>query len=350
MELAKEFEAASRSFDRAFPGGGITAHYLIGGRPVRVRTAGPLLAEEIDLPLRHLRSSADVPPMLTIDLWSEDETGVPALLGDLDPLDNPYGQFTMSDDRRFLGHQRANGALWYDRPASRIVGSTHGLARRALDERARPFHRLLAVWLWDAGIQFVHAGLVAREDASTGGLQGVLFVGKGGSGKTTSSIACFQGGLTYLGDDFIGLERTGDNFAGHGLYGSCLVNVDHIKRFPALHAVSLKPHNDHEDKAVVYMAPIADARLAASVPIAAIVLPKIVDRPDTVFRPATRGQALLTMAPSSIMSLPMMVDGAMDRLAALVETVPAFWLELGRDVGQIPGTVNGLFDSLESGR
>ena len=217
----------------------------------------------------------------------------------------------------------------------------------ALDERARPFHRFLSVWLGDEGVQFVHAGLVARRDRA-GGLKGVLFVGRGGSGKTTSSIAYFRGGLVYLGDDFVGLEQMGAGFVGHSLYGSCLVNIQHIRRFPDLEAASLAPRLSHEEKAVVYLAPLDHARLADQVTIAAVVLPKVVDRRDTIYRPATRGQSLLTMAPSSIMSLPVMSHDPMDRLAGLVGAVPSFWLELGHDVNDIPVTVNALFDELDA--
>jgi hypothetical protein len=345
-ELSTDFRSAADAFETAYADRGASNDYLVAGRPVRIRVAGAALAEEVDLPLRHLRIPGDAAPAMTIDLWNQEETGVPAVLGDQERLSGPYGHFSMSDDGRYLGEQRVYGALWYDRDTSRVVGSVEGLGRRALDERARPFHRIFSIWLWDGGIQFVHSGLVARPDPVTGALTGVLFVGAGGSGKTTSSIACFQSGLVYLGDDFIGLEQTGAGFAGHGLYGSCLVNVDHIRRFPALDARSLKPRNDYEDKSLVYLAPIDAGRLASRVPIAAVVMPKVVDRPDTVFRRATKGQALLSLAPSSIMSLPMVTYGAMDRLAGLIDAVPAYWLELGRDVNAIPGAVNSLFDTL----
>ncbi|MGE0666721.1 MAG: hypothetical protein AB7O49_09195 [Sphingomonadales bacterium] len=350
--IAAEYGAASDGFAAAFARAGTTRYYRLAGKPVRIRVAGPSLAEEIDLPLRHLRLESALPPTdiaLSIDMWNAEETGVAAVPADGEDLESPFGLFFASDDRRYLGIRRESGSLWQDCAENRIVGCSIDLASRAIDERARPFHRLLAVWLGNQGIQFVHAGLVARRDPQ-GTLKGILFVGRGGSGKTTSSIACFRGGLIYLGDDFIGLERAGDGFLGHSLFGSCLVNVDHIRRFPDLSARSLAPRLDHEQKAVIYMAPIDGALLADKVTIAAVVMPKVVDRPDTVYRPATKGQALLTLAPSSVMSLPIMMDDPMDRLADLVGAVPSFWLELGRDVDQIAGTVNRLFDELDARR
>ena len=349
MDIAPLFDAASAAFDIAFGHQGKTLHYLLGGRPVRVRIAGPALAEEVDLPLSHLRGGSDMRPEMTIDLWSEEETGVAAILGA--PLEEirPFGHFTISDDRRYLGEQRPSGAIWYDRECNRVIGSAIGLARRALDERARPFHRMFCLWLSDHGIQFVHSGLIGRRGAD-GLMRGVLFVGLGGSGKTTSSISCFRAGLSYLGDDAVGLEQTDSGFVGHSLYGSCLVNVDHIRRFPDLESRSLPPRNDFEQKAVVYLTPIDPERMVARVPIAAVVLPKIINQPDTIFRPASKGQALLSMAPSSIMSLPIVNYDAMERVAGLIDSVPSYWLELGRDVSAIPGAVNALFDTLEAAK
>jgi len=348
MDFASTFRAASERFDMAFARSGLTAHYSVGGHPVRVRVAGMALAEEVDLPLRHLRTTPGAEPEMTVDLWDEGETGIEAVMGA--PLDEirPFGNFTISDDRRYLGEQRPSGALWYDRQTNRVVGSVKHMARRMLDERARPFHRFLALWLGEHGIQFVHSGLIARRSRD-GTMKGVLFVGVSGSGKTTSSISCFRSGLSYLGDDAVGLEETGGGFVGHSFYGSCLVDVDHIRRFPDLRACSLPPRNDHERKALVYLTPIDAARMAPHVTISAVVLPRVVDRPDTTLRPASRGQALLSMAPSSIMSLPIVGHDAMDRLASLIACVPAYWLEMGRDVDQIPGAVNGLLDRLEAG-
>lgn len=347
MDFAATFDAASARFHSAFATGGTTADYLIGGRPVRVRVAGAALAEEIDLPLRHLRVAAGAAPEMTFDMWDEAATGIEAVMGS--PLEDirPFGNFTISDDRRYLGEQRPSGALWFDRDTRRGVGSIKFMSRRMLDERARPFHRLLALWLGDHGIQFVHSGLIARRSPD-GAMRGVLFVGVSGSGKTTSSISCFRSGLSYLGDDAVGLEQAGSGFIGHSFYGSCLVDTGHIQRFPDLQARSLPPRNDFERKAVVYLTPIDETRMAPKVTISAVVLPRIVDRADTGVRPATRGQALLMMAPSSIMSLPIVGHDAMDRLVSLIENVPSYWLELGRDVDQIPGAVNGLLDHLET--
>ncbi|MFN3231290.1 MAG: hypothetical protein ACE363_03905 [Alphaproteobacteria bacterium] len=317
--------------------------YSLGGRLIRLRVLGDALAAELHLPIQQLEVSAapTSTPALEIDVWDGAIKGMDAYVGELDQEAGTYGQVTLSEDGRFCGEQRGHSALWFDRTQERIVGCFSNLKTRDLDERARPFHRYFAVWLAVHDIQGIHAGLVSIDG------KGLLFVGSGGTGKTTSSISSFLGGIGYLGDDFVGIEELGDGqFTGHCLYSSCLVNNDHIKRFPALEAVCKPPHHAHEEKSIVYLAPLGPDQIKTQTPVSGIVMPRIMGKGETTFRPARKAEALLRMAPSSIMSLPIVVDGALDRLASLVDAVPCYWLELGTDIDNIPTVVREVFDSL----
>lgn len=340
------FEGAAIAFEKALadrPDLLVESRYRVAGRSVRLRVIGPALAAELDMPMQHLRAHDPGPgrQILNIDIWDTEACRTTSASGDMDGPYGPFGQVSMSPDGRYYGEQRDHSAMWFDPKETRIVGCSTGTAKRSLDERARPFHKFFAIWLARAGVQCIHSGLVAHEGC------GFLFVGSGGSGKTTSSISCFRAGMGYLGDDFVGLEQVREDlFLGYGMYGSCLVNSQHLKRFPDLDDNSLPPNHAHEDKSVVYMSPLARDRVIAMAPVAAIILPNVIGKGDTSFRPATRSEALLALAPSSIMSLPVVVDGALDRLAALVDAVPAYWLDLGADTEQIPAQVGRICDAL----
>ncbi|MCL7959454.1 MAG: hypothetical protein M8861_04590, partial [marine benthic group bacterium] len=54
--------------------------------------------------------------------------------------------------------------------------------------------------------------------------------------------------------------------------------------------------------------------------------------------------AVLRLAPSSLMALPHSNSGAsgLDVLTEFVSAVPTFWLELGRDLPQIPKAVESI--------
>ena len=325
------FAAASAAFDRAAQAVGKVHEHHIGlaGRTMRLRVAGSRLADELLAPFSHLRSEP-MEPFYRLDLWHEEETGVgldrPGLPADL----GTYGIVGASEDRTVVAEHRPHTAALLQRRERRIVAWVSGTGRLHLDERARPFHKPLAVALADDGVQLIHAGLVRSNG------RGGLFVGMGGSGKSTSTICCLLEGLPYLGDDFVGLTvGSGGRFAGHSLYCTALINPGHLRRYPQLEPACRPGHHADEDKSVVCFGGFADVRLATETSIDAIILPRVVPREDTSFRlPATR-DALLALAPSSLLFLPGGGPRAMDRLADLVTRVPAYWLELGRDVRQI---------------
>ena len=61
---------------------------------------------------------------------------------------------------------------------------------------AHQFIRYFTIGLGKHKQQVVHAASVGTKDGA------VLIVGKGGSGKSTSALACLNAGMYYLGDDY----------------------------------------------------------------------------------------------------------------------------------------------------
>lgn len=318
-------------------------YYRVAGRVVRVRIVGPALADELEKSGRHLHiePTAEI-PILSVDAWHATETGVELPGADLDPRLGQYGIMTASEDRRFVAEQRPHGMTWLDRQSGRAIACVTSVKRLHLDERARPFHRAMSLRLGEEGVQFIHAGL------STWKGRGALFTGMGGSGKSTTSISCLLGGLGYLGDDFIGLEQVADRrFHGHSLYGAALINLPHMRRFPALVAASVPGNHPHEEKSVAWLGDVPGARFESTTSIDAIVLPKVrLDSDDSRYERASPRESLLALAPSSVLYLPAARPRAMDSLGALVESVPSYRLLLGRDVTRIPERVKELLSTL----
>jgi hypothetical protein len=186
----------------------------------------------------------------------------------------------------------------------------------------------------------VHAGLVGRDG------EGILLGGPGGSGKSTTALTCLQAGMAYLSDDYVALDRNPGLPVCHSVYCSAHVEPKHLERFPWLRPYAIPGRLAREDKSLILLSDLPGAVLRSSVRLRALVLPQVVDAPTTIVRPASRAQALLRMAPSSLGLLPFpeaLSDG-FKTLAALVDRVPVFWLDLGRDLDQIPTAVSGIFD------
>jgi hypothetical protein len=310
----------------------------IAGFRVRIQVVGADLAITMRRAFSHLIAPTVGAPDLTICAWDEAATGVTV-----------HGQYStrrraddveillkVSEDGRYVCEQRDLGVSWLDTASNRILSCIASASCQYLDERARPFHKLISAWLDERGIQFVHAGLIGCGDT------GVLFVGNGGAGKSTSSVVCLRAGLGYLGDDFVGIEDTGVAYTGHGLFSSCLLNVHHLQRFPDLKPHAVRAHQDFEDKSILYLGEVFPSSLRQSVSIAAIMLPRVVQREETTYRRASKAEALFALAPTSVMFLPRPSQKAFDRVAEMVERLPAYWLELGSDIDRIPDAVKAV--------
>lgn len=311
----------------------------IAGNRASVEIVGTDLAATMRRAFSHLITPIAREPDLTIRVWDEAATGI-GVPGESRPArrrgDDAEILLRVSEDGRYVCERRDLSVSWLDTQSSRIVGCFSSASCQYLDERARPQHKLISAWLDERGIQFVHAGLISAGDT------GILFVGNGGAGKSTSSVACLRAGLGYLGDDFVGIEDTEEGYTGHGLFSSCLLNVHHLERFPDLKPHAVAAHQAFEDKSILYLDDVFPGALRRSVRIGAIMLPRVVSNEKTTYRRASKAEALLAIAPTSVMFLPRPSQRAFDRVGELAERVPAYWLELGSDIDQIPGAVKAL--------
>jgi hypothetical protein len=77
------------------------------------------------------------------------------------------------------------------------------------------------------------------------------------------------------------------------------------------------------------------------------VLPTITGGPRTRAVPASRAAALTALAPSTVFQLHTAGSEALQYMAQLVRRVPAYVLELGSDVPEIPGVILDLLDQLK---
>ncbi len=328
------FDRMREAFARAAGNGFTHRQYLVAGYAIDLQIVGEQLADQVTRAFAHLEVADTEYPALAIEIWDEEAAGV---AGHREWAPQPESALIMmkaSEDGRFVCERRPLGIALLDRSAHRIVGCTRSAGQRYLDERARPFHRLLSTWLNDRGIQFVHAGLVSVQG------RGILFGGHGGAGKSTSSIACLSGGHQYLGDDFIGLEHLDDgSFRGYGFFATCLLELDHMNRFAELLPYALLPNHAGEDKAVFYLSDLFPDAMRHKTQIEAIALPRVVDREETFIERASKADALLALAPTSVMLLPAPTAEAFHVLAQLVDCIPSYRLHLGRDIDRIPEAV-----------
>jgi hypothetical protein len=330
-QLAGGFE---RALERCGPAL-MEFHGSFGGRPVVIRTVGKALAEGLTRPFVHLHAAGGSSriPQLRIDVWDPDE---PAAAADV-ASESGGNTIEISRDGRFVHQLLPHGSLAFDRASSRIVGC---LAWRRCDDvyhRGKPFARMLAEWYADRHVPIAHAALVAS------GEEGLLLAGRGGSGKSTFSVACARSGLGFAGEDYTALELSdAPRVTGHSAYNSAFLDPAASAWFPELGPHLLPSRDPAEPKSVVVLADVWPDRLIPAAVIRAVALCRLAATAEPRIRRAGRAEALLALAPSSLLQVHGRRRDSLDYLARLVESVPCFHVELGRDVERARGTAEQL--------
>jgi hypothetical protein len=333
--LHDDFERAA---DAA--GGSVDLRLAIAGRPVCIRFAGEAAAEALRPAFAHLEAREAEPPALTLHVWdSERPAPAPPRSAEADAGTAGTGPsyYSESDGFRAL-HQPASDVFsvltteadrgWFWMP------DAEGLPYW---DYTAPFRHLLSWWLDAEGFRHVHGGAVGTADG------GVLLVGPGGSGKSTTALASLlDERLRYAGDDYVAVG-SGREPVVHSLYCSGKVHPEDLHRLPHLEP-ALANGRPADEKAVFYVERTFPGRSIAGFPLRAIVVPRVTDRRAARAVPGTQVAALAALAPSTIFQLHPPARDALAQMAQLVRRVPTYVLELGTDVETIPAALLRLLE------
>lgn len=314
--------------------GAFTYHYQIAGYTVRLVFAGPALAPFMTPALAHLAVADSPAPDLILYLWDGASTGIEpprpwtaadiALRGEIAAFSNEQILTAIQPDVNavsLLDRQQARGFYWIDSPDS----------LRAY-ERAAPLKVLLHWWLREHNLTMIHAGAVGTEAGA------VLIIGKTGSGKSTTTLACLNAGLAFLADDrcLLALEPTP---YVHCIYNSAKLHLSQMERFPNLLAMVNNPHETATEKALLHLQQVAPDQLAQPLPIRALLLAKVAGIPTTSLAPISRMVLLRDFVTSTLVYQPGAVQAEVHMMTELVRRVPCYQINLGSDLAGIPPVV-----------
>lgn len=301
--------------------------YTIGGLLVRLRFAGPALLSRLTLALEHLSAPSGPDPALTVCIWDSESTGVtfpaPDHLPDepRDTHENIVWHCGVSGVLSVLDIQKKL-AVWWVADARHLPYSESG----------SPLLTILHWWLGTEGCQVVHAAAVGTSKG------GVLLVGKGGSGKSTTAKACLGSELLYAGDDYCAVQISPQPCI-HSLYSSSKVCASDVPRYPHLEGALSNRSHLSEEKALYFLARHLPDALSQGFPLRAVLLPQVTGLTETRTVRISPAGSLLALAPSTLFQLPGAGIADFERLSALVRSVPSYILELGTDLKTIPGAI-----------
>lgn len=140
------------------------------------------------------------------------------------------------------------------------------------------------------------------------------FPEKEAAAETTASLSCALAGYDYVGDDCVGVDLgKRPRVIAHSLFGSTNVAPHHLSRFPALASHAIAGVTPDEDKDLVLLGLLLPRPLARLATVRAIVIVNDSGAGDARTRlvPATRADALRTLAPSTLLFFPGSAAGQM---------------------------------------
>ncbi len=298
----------------------------LAGQFIRLKFVGPALVDRIMPALSHLAivNDGDRRPDLTIHLWDGRSTGCSL----------PPSPWTAAD---FKARRQIEGA---DGPGYRVAYDLYCgvFSLTALDQKtaywwvpdaerlpvyesAAPVREILQAWFENRGGILAHAAALGNDDGA------ILLVGRGGSGKSTTAMACVSDTMRLLGDDYCLLTQTSGKMTVHSLYSSAKLTDRSLQFFPQFQSLVQNPQRDDDAKAMLFTYPALPMQQAA--PVKAIVLLRIAGLRETALSRVSPLKALMALAPSSILQLSGMGQGALDMFRMLAAQTPTYALDLG---------------------
>ena len=317
--------------------------FSVDGLVIRCRFFDDALVDKIRPAFEHLAigmraSSVD----LTIHLWTE-HPDLPSV-----PPAHPLMLETarkhllrLCSDSRFKAFDEdwLGSRTWIDLDAGEAFYCVRSAASLPYYETAAPLRALLNAFLNRHRRQLVHASAVGD---SRGGL---LLVGEGGSGKSSTALLCLDSPLFHLADDWC-VITPGVSPRLASAYNSAKLRPDNLHRFPALAARIHNHDRLDEEKATLFLHRHFPEKLLSGCPARALLLPTVTGEATTRIERVAGTAAWRAMVSCTLAQIPGADRDSITLMSAFSARLPAYRILLGSDLPAIPGVLSALLDQL----
>lgn len=172
-------------------------------------------------------------------------------------------------------------------------------------------------WVFSSrSAQFCHAAVVGRRG------KGLMLVGRGGSGKSTTALLCLSQGWDYIGDDYV-LVRDGQAYPLYSTAKLVEKEMTRMASFPIR-----RRQADGAGKIALWLS--LDA-ITSRLPLAGMVLPSVAASGESHLQPCSSALAVQALAPTTMLQLAAAGPTQWQRLTQLAHSQNCYTLGLGRD-------------------
>ncbi|MGK2964544.1 MAG: hypothetical protein ACSLFM_02945 [Tepidiformaceae bacterium] len=306
----------------------------VAGRTIEIQFSSAVLERTMFRGLAHIESTATDAPALTIAAWDTETSGValPVSPAELETYMEGGLPSSVPVDGVLASLGRPNpGVSMLELATGRAVYVIPDANRVPHPDLSGPFVTILNWWSTRQGLLWLHAAAIGD------GGDGVLIIGRGGSGKSTTSLACVSAGMEYAGDDYCIVEP--ETLTALSVSNGGKLALHAIGRLPNLRPHIINPQSIERHKGVIYLWEVFPDGVRRSLKLRGIVFPVRKGVAVGAIRPMTPGESLRELAPSSLLQLSAGEAPSLRRMADLVKRLPSYALELPEDITRVPDLV-----------
>ena len=204
---------------------------------------------------------------------------------------------------------------------------------------AAPLRRHLH-WLLEAqGLRLTHAASLGWNG------RGVLLLGRGGTGKSGTTLAGLAAGLTTVGDDYVALDAAEAPFA-RPLFRILKQDKEGLRRIPGLLARIADLDGNWQGKIEFDAGELFPGAIVEQLAIDAILLPQLAHATIPTILPARPGEAMLALMSSNLHQYLGEKEAGMALFADLLRRLPCYRMALSDDPGRNGEVLRGFLETL----
>lgn len=319
-------------------------HIHIGGHTICLHFAGRAMIPFIKPAFEHVVCDSTKKSNLNIYIWDSISTFTEMVpppwsddsyigRGDIKNYGNeqihisyPLGPCTLSA----LNIQQNIGLFWaYD--ANRIP----------YYERAAPLRAILHWWMREHEYQLIHAAAVGSSN------KGVLLIGKGCSGKSTTALNCLLAGMDYAGDDYVLIRRKPRPYV-YSIYNSAKLDDHSIQRLPVFMPIVHNPDKSKQEKSLIFLNKKYKRGLVSGFPVNALIESQITGQKYSEIVQGSPMSITKALATSTIFQLSGAGSRDLHEITHLITELPCYILKLGTDLDHATKTIKKLVHQNEN--
>ncbi|HTS51323.1 MAG TPA: hypothetical protein VMH05_25420 [Bryobacteraceae bacterium] len=336
QEQAEFFDQLCEGFrEAAARTGEIVRDFRVAGTSVRLRFAGQALMSSIVPGLANAVSELEAGPRCEVCLWDSESTGAP-----LAPQPRPAKDFTERGNIWGFDSPRCRSAYQWGESSVNVMDRATGRAVYWVPSPkhvpawvlAAPLRSILHWWMELNGRQLVHAAAVGHRG------HGVLIPGRGGSGKSSTSLACLLDGFDFLGDDYVALALDPQPRI-YRLYSTAKLDPRTLTQYPELQKRCHTVYQPGFDKVVLFLEDHYREQLRESLPLELVLKPRFSGSPETTLGPVKPLEIERALASETLVHLPHAGMRTLEFLSRVSHQVPRAAIHLGTDRARIPAAI-----------